>query len=90
MFNLISHQKPDWFAIVSWKWNMQLAVCQHHPHDEALNVLLPNATIVHGHFNKYAGSLIESVYDPFAVESSVACMASLKIMLRAGYLELCR
>lgn len=93
VFNLISHQKPDWFDIVSWEWNLQLAVCQHYPHDEALNVLLPKAKIVHGndgHFNKHAGSLIEHVYEAFAVDSrSVARMASIKTMVRDGYLELC-
>ncbi|KAL0038380.1 hypothetical protein WJX77_004279 [Trebouxia sp. C0004] len=93
VLNLISHQKPDWFAIISWEWNLQLAVCQHYPHDEALNVLLPKAKIVHGndgHFNKHAGRLIEHVYEAFAVDSrSVARMASIKTMMRAGHLELC-
>ncbi|KAL0029855.1 hypothetical protein WJX77_003932 [Trebouxia sp. C0004] len=85
VFNLISNQKPGWFDILSWEWNLQLAVCQHYPHDEALNVLLPQAKIVHGsdgHFNKHAGSLIEHVYEAFAVDSrSVARMASIKTMV---------
>lgn len=94
VFNLISHQKPEWFTVVSWEWNVQLAVCWHYADSTALNKLLSTSRILHGnnkHFLNYAGALIEDVYLAFAADnSSSAHMASVKSIVQSStLLDLC-